>query len=153
MLDNYADSFAPLLVRVTAAVDPADAIEEIWVRDVVELAWDMARLRRLKASLLRVAAPDGLKRSAKATGLALSKMTFARECLRVSRQGSHGAPVERDSSLRPRLAICEKKGRRDAAAPARHINTRPRRLKTVLLTPLAREPWRLPASGRPQGRR
>ena len=62
ILGEDIEAFAALLARVTAAVTPADAIEEIWVRDVVELAWDMARLRRFKASLLQVAAPDGLRR-------------------------------------------------------------------------------------------
>jgi len=57
-----AAAFEALLARVTAGVKPADAIEEIWVRDIVELVWDMARLRRLKTSLLQVAAPDGLRR-------------------------------------------------------------------------------------------
>ena len=62
ILGEDADAFEALLARVTAAVKPADAIEEIWVRDIVELAWDMARFRRFKASLLLVAAPDGLRR-------------------------------------------------------------------------------------------
>jgi hypothetical protein len=62
LLGEEAEVFEALLARVTAAVKPADAIEEVWVRDIVELACDMARLRRFKASLLQVAAPDGLRR-------------------------------------------------------------------------------------------
>src|SRR5215470_1036705 len=37
---------------VTAAVKPKDFLEEIWVRDIVDLSWDVLRLRRLKAKLL-----------------------------------------------------------------------------------------------------
>ena len=62
ILGEDAAAFEALLARVTAAVKPADAIEAIWVRGIVELAWDMARLRRFKASLLQVAAHAGLWR-------------------------------------------------------------------------------------------
>src|SRR5215207_2900118 len=41
-----------LLAQVTAAVEPVDVIEELWVRDVVDLAWEGLRLRRLKANFL-----------------------------------------------------------------------------------------------------
>ncbi len=41
---------------------PVDVIEEIWVHDVVDLAWEALRLRRLKASLMTVAAHEGLAR-------------------------------------------------------------------------------------------
>jgi len=37
---------------VTAAVKPKDFLEEIWVRDIVDLSRDVLRLRRLKAQLL-----------------------------------------------------------------------------------------------------
>ncbi len=37
---------------VTAAVKPKDFLEEMWVRDIVDLSWDVLRLRRLKAQLL-----------------------------------------------------------------------------------------------------
>ena len=38
--------------RVSAAVKPQDFLEEIWVRDVVDLSWEILRVRRLKAKLL-----------------------------------------------------------------------------------------------------
>ena len=51
-----------LLARVTAAVAPADIIEEFWVRDVVDLVWEALRLRRLKASLLLSSTAAGLQK-------------------------------------------------------------------------------------------
>ena len=51
-----------LLARVTAAVVPADIIEEFWVRDVVDLVWEALRLRRLKASLLLSSTAAGLQK-------------------------------------------------------------------------------------------
>ena len=44
-----------LLERVRADVTPTDSLEEIWVRDIVDLVWETRRWRRLKASLLQVA--------------------------------------------------------------------------------------------------
>jgi hypothetical protein len=35
-------------------------MEEMWIRDVVDLAWDSFRLRRLKANLLRVRASNAV---------------------------------------------------------------------------------------------
>ena len=51
-----------LLSKVTAAVAPSDAIEEMWVRDITDLAWDMERGKRLKASRLMVARKKALDR-------------------------------------------------------------------------------------------
>jgi hypothetical protein len=55
-----AGSYDELLARVTAALKPADIMEEIWVRDMVDLVWETLRLRRLKASLLAVCAGEGV---------------------------------------------------------------------------------------------
>jgi hypothetical protein len=55
-----AAAYDALLARVAGAVAPADVLEEIWVRDVVDLAWETLRLRRLKALLLTAAAPEGM---------------------------------------------------------------------------------------------
>src|SRR4051794_40678372 len=44
-----------LLSKVTSAVAPADVIEAVWVKDIVDLIWESQRLRRLKASLLMAA--------------------------------------------------------------------------------------------------
>src|ERR1700674_814547 len=45
-------AYDELLARVSAAVEPADIFEEIWVRDVVDHEWEVLRLRRLKVNLL-----------------------------------------------------------------------------------------------------
>ena len=55
-----ASSYEELLARVTAALKPADIMEEIWVRDMVDLVWETLRLRRLKASLLAACANEGV---------------------------------------------------------------------------------------------
>src|SRR5688500_4964099 len=55
-------AYQKLLAQVTAAVEPNDVIEEFWVRDVVDLAWDAIRLRRLKADLLNASLANGLEK-------------------------------------------------------------------------------------------
>jgi hypothetical protein len=55
-----AAAYDGLIARVAGAVAPADVLEEMWVRDVVDLAWEALRLRRLKAILLTAAAHEGL---------------------------------------------------------------------------------------------
>jgi hypothetical protein len=55
-----AAAYDHLAARITATVAPENVIEEIWVRDVVDLVWDVVRLRRLKAGLFTVGASDGM---------------------------------------------------------------------------------------------
>jgi hypothetical protein len=52
-----AGSYDELLARVTATLKPADIMEEIWVRDMVDLVWETLRL---KASLLAACAGEGV---------------------------------------------------------------------------------------------
>jgi hypothetical protein len=47
--DNLYRQFA---ARVLRAVKPQDFIEELLVQDVIELSWDVRRMRRYKAALL-----------------------------------------------------------------------------------------------------
>jgi hypothetical protein len=53
-------SYDELLARISGSLKPGDILEEIWVRDVVDLTWDVFRLRRLKAHLLRADAHQGM---------------------------------------------------------------------------------------------
>ena len=50
-----------MLERICDTVKPADIIEEIWVRDVVDLTWETLRLRRFKSQLLTANMHQGLK--------------------------------------------------------------------------------------------
>jgi len=50
-----------LLIEVTAAINPTDVIEAMWVRDITDLMWEGERLRRLKTGLLRRRAQEELE--------------------------------------------------------------------------------------------
>ena len=41
-------AYNELCARIAAAVKPKDFIEEIWVRDVADLSWEVFRLRRIQ---------------------------------------------------------------------------------------------------------
>jgi hypothetical protein len=45
-------AYDELLARVSGDIKPTDFVEEIWIRDVVDLTWEIFRWRRLTTSLL-----------------------------------------------------------------------------------------------------
>jgi hypothetical protein len=61
MLGEDAQGYDELLAQVRRALTSRDVMEEMWIRDVVDLAWDVFRLRRMKANLLRVRARDAIR--------------------------------------------------------------------------------------------
>ena len=56
------EEYAELLARITAAANPLDAIEEIFVDDVTRLQWEILRWQRLKTSLIKKATSKALER-------------------------------------------------------------------------------------------
>jgi hypothetical protein len=55
-----AKAYDELLTRISTVVKPADILEDIWVRDLVDLTWEVSRLRRLKANVMMTNAYKGL---------------------------------------------------------------------------------------------
>jgi hypothetical protein len=51
--------YAEAALRIVKAATPRDAIEDLLTRDVIDLSWEVLRLRRLKAGLLRGAIGSG----------------------------------------------------------------------------------------------
>jgi hypothetical protein len=45
-------SYEELLGRICATLRPKDCLEELWIRDVVDLVWETFRLRRIKATFV-----------------------------------------------------------------------------------------------------
>jgi hypothetical protein len=54
-------AYDELLAQISAAVKPADILEDIWVRDIVDLVWEIFRLRRLKVNLMAATASKCLQ--------------------------------------------------------------------------------------------
>jgi hypothetical protein len=57
-----AAAYDSLLGRLSDVVKPADVIEEMWLRDLVELSWEVTRLRRTKAEFVNSSAHRGLRK-------------------------------------------------------------------------------------------
>ena len=55
------DAYDALLARVSADVAPQDVLEQIWVRDIVDITWELLRLRRMKAGLFNANAYQSLR--------------------------------------------------------------------------------------------
>jgi hypothetical protein len=55
-------AYDALLARISAAVKPSDILEDIWARDIVDLVWEIFRLRRLKVDLMAATASKGLQK-------------------------------------------------------------------------------------------
>jgi hypothetical protein len=53
--------YAKLGARVVSAAKPRDTIEELLIRDVIDLSWEIARLRRIKAGILKASMSDGVR--------------------------------------------------------------------------------------------
>jgi hypothetical protein len=80
-------AYDELLARVASAVSPSDIIEEILVRDFVDLDWEVSRLRRLKASLMSATAYTGVQAVLRPLGAgeALAEEWAAREPRAIKR--------------------------------------------------------------------
>ncbi len=55
-------AYEQLVTKISAFVRPGNIIEEIWVQDVADLSWEVNRLRRLKAELLKSNEHRGLRK-------------------------------------------------------------------------------------------
>jgi hypothetical protein len=57
-----ARQYDELQTRFSATIKPKDFLEEMWTRDVVDLTWDILRMRRIKAGLLTSVMSTGMDR-------------------------------------------------------------------------------------------
>jgi hypothetical protein len=55
-----ARQYDELQTRFSATIKPKDFLEEMWTRDVVDLTWDILRMRRIKAGLLTSVMSEGM---------------------------------------------------------------------------------------------
>ena len=56
-----AADYDGLRARLRARIAPRDVVEEIWLRDILDLQWEVLRMRRLKSRILSSSSPAGLK--------------------------------------------------------------------------------------------
>ena len=54
--------YTAIAVRIVRASAPRDAIEEFLIRDMIDLTWEILRIRRVKAGILRASVADGVSK-------------------------------------------------------------------------------------------
>lgn len=64
-----AERYEQLLSRLVAEVRPQDIIELVWVKDVADLTWEVARLQRAKGVSIAVAQEEALNWMVELTGV------------------------------------------------------------------------------------
>ena len=67
--------YVDVALRIVRAAQPRDAIEEFLVRDAVDLTWEVLRLRRVKAGILRASMGWGVHDVLAGLGLDYTKGT------------------------------------------------------------------------------
>jgi len=53
--------YAIHVARIVAVAQPRDAIEDLLTRDVIDLSWEILRLRRTKAGIVKASMSDGVR--------------------------------------------------------------------------------------------
>ncbi len=84
--------------RIVAVAQPRDAIEEFLTR-VVDGIWEILRLCRLKAGLLRMACSDGVRSVASKLGYKLTSMGTVHDLSVKSMSGDAAARDQYDKML------------------------------------------------------
>ena len=70
--------YAEVGVRFVSATKPRDAIEEFLIRDAIDLTWEILRLRRAKAGILKTSMNTGVEEVLKALSQPFANSTRRR---------------------------------------------------------------------------
>ena len=112
-----AAAYAALNQGIRDAVVPKDIIEDIWVRDVVDLVWEAMRLRRFKAKFMNTSA-DRLIGDYVRAWTTEPELVPELDAARTKRAGggleSSGPRVDRESECSPQGAAYRSGRDRDA---------------------------------------
>ena len=54
MISKDDEIYWNCMERFVKCVEPQDVIEWLWIKDVVDLSWEILRLRRLKIDLVEI---------------------------------------------------------------------------------------------------
>ena len=62
LIGERQTDYAGVARRIVQASRPRDAVEEFLLRDVIDLTWEILRLRRVKAGTIKASMNDGVKK-------------------------------------------------------------------------------------------
>jgi hypothetical protein len=61
LMGEHEADYAKIAGRMVGASEPRDALEEFLLRDVIDLTWEILRLRRVKSGMLRASMGAGVE--------------------------------------------------------------------------------------------
>jgi hypothetical protein len=92
--------YADVAMRMVRAAHPRDAIEEFLVRDVIDLTWEILRLRRVKSGIVKASMSAGVYEILKGLGHGpRSALFYARELGEKWAAGDKDARKEVEAAL------------------------------------------------------
>ena len=92
--------YSDVAVRVVKAANPRDAIEEFLIRDVIDLTWEILRLRRIKSGILKASMNTGVSEILKGLGHGpRSSLFYAQELGEKWAAGDKDARKEVEAAL------------------------------------------------------
>jgi hypothetical protein len=89
--------YAGLSAHFVAAVKPIDFVERLLLRDAIDLTWDILRLRRMKAGLLRVAAGKGVRKILSTSAMGTLTLTSWKKRIGSPRSGLAEKPARAEN--------------------------------------------------------
>ncbi len=101
LLGEEEADYAEVAVRLVSAAKPRDAIEEFLIRDAIDLTWEILRLRRAKAGILKASMNTGVEGVLKALGFdqSMESRAYARELSGRWMAGDKSARKEVEAAL------------------------------------------------------
>jgi hypothetical protein len=92
--------YASLSKRIVGAAMPHDTIEELLIRDVIDLSWEILRLRRAKGGILKTSMNIGLERVLDAVDYGRGKSyKYSEELSKMWMAGNKSARKEVEAAL------------------------------------------------------
>jgi len=135
--ENKAD-YITIAKRIVSASRPRDAIEELLIRDVIDLSWEILGVRRVKSSILKASMTYGVQEVLNDLGQgdgqdygyterlgqswAAGDKSARREVARVLKRAELGTDEVTAKTLESRLDSFERLDRMMASAEARRNN-------------------------------
>jgi hypothetical protein len=74
LMGEQQTDYAGVAQRIVQASRPRDAVEEFLLRDVIDLTWEILRLRRLKAGTIKASMSDGVRKVLDSVGRGYSDL-------------------------------------------------------------------------------
>ena len=91
---EFIDGYQELQKKIMSGVVPLDVFEEMWTGELVDLSWDIFRLRQLKANLLKMEIAKEICSASSIIDEEARKYAVKRDAQRSTREGCITEPAD-----------------------------------------------------------